>query len=240
MPRVAIASIFRNATSYIPHYIGQMADLAGHLTGRGYDIHLIVAEGDSSDDTFAMLGSRISYLHDRIMHVTNGSKKTIIKADHGGPVFGSVDDAVRWRNISFVCNQVLDAVTKEDDYLLYVESDLYWDADTMQYLLGHLDHDPRVDAVAPLCIHQQTGYCYETWGHRKNGQRFQATPPYHPDVGLKLTEIDSAGSCIAMRGEVARACRFNPPELGIVGFGYDINAKGYHFFLDPQLRVYHP
>jgi hypothetical protein len=240
MPRIAIASMFRNSSSYIDHYAGQIADLTGWLVGRGYDIHLIAAEGDSSDDTWEKLNARLAYVMGRITYIAKDSKLTIFKAEHGGPVFGSIENTQRWRNISFVCDKILEAVELEDTYLLYVESDLFWDADTMQYLLGHLDASSDIDAIAPLCIHQQTGQFYDTWGHRKDGQRFQGPRPYHPGVGLKLTEIDSAGSCIAMKGEVARNCRFNPADEGIVGFGRDIHAKGYKLWLDPQLQVFHP
>ena len=241
MSRIAIASIFRNSTTYIDRYIKQVADLTGHLCGLGFDIHLIAAEGDSTDGTWDMLKTRLSYLNGRIMHVANGSQLTLFQANHGGKNYCSVDDAQRWRNISYVCNKVLESVEEEDDFLLYVESDLIWDAETMQYLLGHLHNQQHIDAVAPLSIHKPTGLFYDTWGHRKDGQQFQQQRPYHPGVrGIALTPIDSAGSCIAMRGEVARECRFTPPEQGIVGFGNDIRAHGYKFYLDPSLRVLHP
>mgnify|MGYP001599850241 FL=1 len=239
MPCIAIASMFRNAESYISHYTTQMADLTGHLCGLGYDIHLIAAEGDSTDQTWTVLNERLNYLFGRIRHVSAQSKLTILQVNHGGPVFGSIDNEQRWRNISMVCDKILEAVDPEDTFLVYVESDLLWDADTMQYLLGRLE-DSGIDAIAPICIHKPTGLCYGTWDLRKNGQRFQAHKPYHPEVGLDLTPIDSAGACIVMRGEVARSCRFSPPELGIVGFGHDISAHGYRLMLDPTLFVFHP
>lgn len=239
MTRIAIASIFRNSTGYLDRYIRQLSDLTGHLAGLGYDIHLIAAEGDSTDSTWRDLNERLKYLFGYIVNVAQGSELTIIKAEHGGPVFGSIDDSTRWRNISFVCNKVLESVADEDDSVLYVESDLIWDAQTMLYLMGHVG---IVDAVAPLSIHQPTGLFYDTWGHRKGGVPFQQQRPYHPDITsmIKLVPIDSAGSCIAMKGEVARVCRFTPPELGIVGFGNDIRAHGYTLMLDPSLRVMHP
>jgi hypothetical protein len=238
--RIAIASIFRNSTSYLDRYMRQVADLAGHLCGRGFDIHLIGCEGDSTDDTWNVLKARMNYLYGRVQHVSTQSQLTLFKEDHGGQIYGSVDNPFRWANISRVCNKVLESVEEADDYLLYVESDLIWDADTMQYLLGNLHTQQHIDAVAPLCLHQPTGLFYDTWGHRKDGVPFRQHKPYHPAVGNKLTPIDSAGSCIAMRGEVARACRFTPPTQGIVGFGNDIRAKGYALYLDPQLTIYHP
>lgn len=241
MARIAIASIFRNSTGYIDRYVKQVADLSGTLCGPGFDIHLIAAEGDSTDGTFGMLKERLHYLYGRIQNVSTASQLTLFQANHGGPVFGSVDDAQRWRNISYVCNKVLDSVEEDDDYVLYVESDLIWDAETMQYLLGHLHMQQHIDAVAPLSIHQPTKLMYDTWGHRAEGSQFRQHYPYHPSMrGTKMIKLDSAGSCIVMRGEVARECRFTPPEMGIVGFGKDINDHGYQLWLDPTLQVYHP
>ena len=241
MSRIAIASIFRNSVPYLDRYVKQVADLSGHLCGLGFDIHLIAAEGDSTDDTYEQLKRKLGYLYGRVQHVSTGSQLSIIKAEHGGKAYGSVDNPFRWKNISYVCNKVLESVEEDDDFLLYVESDLIWDAETMQYLLGHLHQQQHIDAVAPLSIHQPTKRFYDTWGHRKDGQCFQQDRPYHPGIrGISLTPIDSAGSCIAMRGEVARECRFTPPELDIVGFGNDIRARGYKLYLDPGLRVLHP
>jgi hypothetical protein len=242
MSRVAIASIFRNSESYIHRYFEQLAMLTGSLTGAGFDIHLILVEGDSIDNTWNMLQDRARFLFKWFESIgrSQNSKLSLFQASHGGPVFGSVDNEQRWRNISYVCNKVLESVEEADDYLLYVESDLIWDADTMQYLLGDLDNHGLADAVAPMSIHRTTGLFYDIWGYRKDGVAFTPHPPFHPGVGIRFTPIDSAGSCIAMRGEVARACRFTPPERGIVGFGGDIRAKGFTLYLDPQLRVYHP
>jgi hypothetical protein len=239
MPRIAIASMFRNSESYIDRYVGQVTDLVGHLCGKGDDIHLIAAEGDSTDGTWDMLKSRLDYLIKAVHMVSPGSKLTMMQVNHGGPVFGSIDHEQRWRNISLVCNRILEAVERKDDYLIYVESDLIWDSHAMYSLLAHLE-EPGIDAIAPICIHRPTGLNYETWGHRKDGQRFQANKPYHSHVGSDLTRIDSAGSCIVMHGYVARICRFTPPEQGIVGFGHDINGAGYRFWLDPTLFVHHP
>lgn len=242
--RVAIASIFRNSTSYLQRYTDQLSVLTGTLIGMGNDVHLIMAEGDSTDDTWAMLQERLSFLFDFIHNVSPQSRLTLFQAPHGGPEFGSVDNEQRWRNISYVCNRVLEQVTPQDDRFLYVESDLIWNYDTMMALLDGLDNyqqGTRVDVVAPLCIHKPTGLFYDTWGYRKNGQQFCQHSPYHPEVVSDLlTPIDSAGSCLAMHGLVARECCFTPPQLGIVGFGNDIRAHGYSFFLDPSLTVYHP
>lgn len=239
--RIAIASMFRNSTGYIDRYFKQMAQLTGWLIGEGYDIHLILAHGDSTDGTPEMLEQRAQFLHKFIKSNAIGSDLDIIEVNHGGPSFGSVDNETRWRNISTVCNAILDKVDVDaDEFIIYVESDLIWDYTVMLLLLDQLREHLEIDAISPLCIHQQTGLFYDTWGYRKDGQAFRQSRPYHPGVGVRLTEIDSAGSCIVMKQWVAEKCRFDPPEKGIVGFGESIRAHGYTLWLDPTLTVHHP
>jgi hypothetical protein len=71
--------------------------------------------------------------------------------------------------------------------------------------------------------------------------RFEPYAPFHPAIAENtLTTLDSAGSCLVLKGHVAQTTRFTPPELGIVGWGDDINAQGYLFWLDPSTSVWHP
>lgn len=229
---IALASIFRNSQSYLARYFAQVNLLRQHLTARGDTLRLILAEGDSGDDTFKML-----------CDYSAGQSADVFKREHGGQVFGSVDHSERWRNISFVCNGVLERVRENDDALIYIESDLIWQVETMLNLVNHL---AIADAVAAMCYHMPENIgkrFYDTWGHRALGECFSAHPPFHRALvgnAGELIEIDSAGSCIVMRGSVARVARFNPPELGIVGFGKDIHAHGFRLWLDPQSYVVHP
>lgn len=224
---IAIASIFRNSSTYLERYNRQVVALRDILHQAGHTTRCIWAEGDSTDDTAAQL-----------KFLSGGQNVQLLTVNHGGPSFGSIDNATRWSNISLVCNRVLDAVAADDDIVVYIESDLLWPAAIPLELIWSVQSGK--DAIAPLCMHLPTGLFYDTWGHRKDGERFQPHPPYHPGIGSGQTPIDSAGSCIVMKGEVARTCRFDPPELGIVGFGQSIRSAGYTLWLDPSLRVLHP
>ena len=222
--RIALGSIFRNSSQYIPRYFEQVAKLESALHGR-HTLRLVLVEGDSTDDTwelikmFASEGDDISQLH------------------HGGKVYGPMDHPQRWVNISMVCNHLLERLTDKDEIFIYVESDLIWSVGTMTKLLAHLH---AVDVVSPLCIGRD-GCFYDTWGYRKDGQQFSKEKPYHPELApAGLTEIDSAGSCIVMSGKVAHESRFNPPHLGIVGWCQDMHARGYTHWLDGRLEVKHP
>lgn len=229
--KIVVASIFRNSSGYIDQYFKQVRMLADVLEDANHEVELLLVEGDSTDNSFALLESGL---------VAHGLQGKVLECSHGGQVFGSVDNAQRWRNISKVCNYLLMFLPK-NDVVLYVESDLLWTPDTMLALLDDMN---GYDAVAPMCFHLPTGKFYDTWGHRKDGVRFSQSSPYHAALNQvhpgERIEIDSAGSCIVMRAEVAALARFLPTELGIVGFCGDMRQWGFKLWLNPHQRVYHP
>ena len=236
---VIIASIFRDSSSYLPRYFNQVATLALELERRGDALSIVAAEGDSADDTEEALRSSLRRFNSIF------KMRRFLKAEHGGQRYGSVDVDERWRNISFVCNALLAQIEEMPDHqvVLYVESDLIWDSETMLKLIDGLERQ-HTDAIVPLCIHQPTGLFYDTWGYRADAIRFTQHKPYHAmlahDDGRTLYHIDSAGSCIAMTYDVAKLARFDPPELGIVGFGNDMRQRGFRMMLDPTVSVFHP
>ncbi len=241
--RYVISSIFRNSGSYLDRYIGQVTNLVADLFLRdATQVHLLLVEGDSTDTTWQDLPLQIILLRRQLKpKYLDRLSFDISKKDHGGRLYGSIESDDRWRNISAVCNHLLDRVPEDADRLIYVESDLLWQPQTMLNLTTHLDHG--FDAIAPMCFHLPTGAFYDTWGHRKDGVRFSPHIPHHAALAANtepLVAIDSAGSCIVMSGAVARTARFVPPEHGIVGFCNDIRAKGFRLMLDPRERVLHP
>ena len=80
---------------------------------------------------------------------------------------------------------------------------------------------------------------YDTWGHRRGGQRFSAWPPYHPDLGSDIIEIDSAGSCFAMSSTAANVAHFGHTDC-VLGIGRSLRWAGLKLYLDPTLAVTHP
>lgn len=222
---LVVASIFRNAEEYIPRYFEQVDALRELVPLR-----LVVAEGDSTDDTLTLLER---YARGR---------DTVLKVDHGGPEFGSVDNQIRWAQIAYVCNTVLDHLQmKNTDRLIYVESDLIWAPETMLRLYKNLD---TIKACAAMSYVGQSDRFYDIWGHRGlDGERFVPEFPYHPSLARlpdgRLTGIGSAGSCIAVRGEVVNAgVRFSN-EDGILGFCRTIRDHG-ALWLDTGAEVFHP
>jgi hypothetical protein len=208
-----MASMFHQAETYIPRYFAQVEALR-----REIPVTLYLAEGDSADNTRSTLGA----------YLKPGDQ--IIDATHGQMVFGSVDRPERWKQVAFVCNLLLDALPQTGP-LIYVESDLIWTAETMLRLLADLD---VVDAVAPLCFQRER--FYDTWGFRwEDGTHIGSAPAR--DTGL--VKILSAGSCIAMRPEVYRDCRFSDDEA-IVGLCREMRAEGFEMWMDTDLAIEHP
>jgi len=159
--------------------------------------------------------------------------------DHGKRVFGSTEEPERLKALSAVGNEILAGVKESDDILVYIESDLEWDSRTVmrQLILAAACRVEGFDVFAPLVMAGRA--FYDIWGFRKNGVRFNPFFPYHPDLDhlRSATEIDSAGSCLVMRAEIARACRIRN-DYGLVGLCEDIRAHGFKIAVVPQLEVF--
>jgi len=217
---ISVVSIFRDSTGYIDRYIDQVGALEDVL---GEPVRLVLAEGDSADDTF-----------DKLEMCTRAGDE-LFKIDHGGPRYGSVEKVERWRQISYVCNALMGHL-RPDGPVIYVESDLMWVPRTMVTLLEDLEDVP---AVAPLSLRGDV--FYDTWGHRGiDGVRFRKREPYHADLIhlAPLVEIGSAGSCVAMRPDVAKLARWGDDDA-MVGLGRSIRER-FTLWLDKRVKVHHP
>lgn len=224
---VLVGSMFRDSSAYIDRALDQYARLAKELDAKGDVCRFVFVENDSTDDT-----------RDRLC-AFDGDAEIIFRSDDC-PYWPSTDHRERWRHLAWVANGVLESVEDEDDVVIYVESDLAWEPETMLRLLDHLNH---VDVVSPMNM-RIDGY-YDLWGSRgMDGRRFAPYPPYHPDLAdartanRGLVEVQSVAGCTAMVADVARACRFSPDDC-YVGFNRDIRLHGWKVWLDPSLEVLH-
>jgi hypothetical protein len=214
-----LASIFRDSAAYVDRYVDQIKAL------REYQpVTVIAVEGDSSDDTYDRL--RATDFH-------------VLKAEHGGPKFGSVAHPLRWRQIAVAGSACLAAamrlVRDDPQPFCYVESDLIWGPGVVQQLLGDL---ARVPAVAPLSM--QRGRFYDIWGYTLNDRMFRPYPPYHDDIDmLGLSRIDTCGSMFVTRAECVDVLEFSAVDCPR-GIGRSLYANGYSLWLDPTVRVEHP
>ena len=223
---VTLISCFRNAESYIDRYFDQIDHLADSIEMRGDCLNLIWGEGDSTDYTLLQLQRAVRWLN---------LATQIVDCTHGGPVFGSVVNEQRFRQLAHVGNCMWKAIPADADVVLYVESDLIWDAETMLRLIDDLQ---RVPAVAPVVMELSTGGFYDTFCFRKDGAQFKKYPPYHPGLTGGMVELDSAGSCVAMNADLARHLVWD--ERVFVGICQQIRELGGSLWLNPNLTIHHP
>lgn len=224
---IVIGSMFRNTAGRHNHlYFLRMVDLLAAAGMRGDKVRLALVEGDSSDDT---RGELERYA------VSLGLPLDLITRNHGGPVYGSTEEPSRMQALSYVANGFMEAVRETDDVAMYVESDLIWTPKVFYHLADQLR--PGVDVIAPL-VFAGTAF-YDIWGFRKSGIRFGPFEPFHHElVQDGLTEVDSVGSCLVMRPEVAMRTRMT--DYALVQFCDNARAGGYHVWVDARERIFHP
>lgn len=221
---VCLVSSFRNSSRYLDRYIEQVAGLQTLLHARGDALTLRLGHGDSSDGTHGMLHEAVS----------NMFSAWIVDVSHGGPAYGSVEDAQRFRQLAYVANRLSDTIPAEADAVLWVESDLIWEPATLVALLDRLADYP---AVAPMLMDGEQSF-YDVYAYRRGGVRFTKEPPFHPDINGAPLRLDSAGSCVAVRGDLGRSLRW-PAEDVFVGWCRALGDAGGAIFLEPGLRVEH-
>jgi hypothetical protein len=224
---VTILSIFRNATHYLERYFEQMDDLQLMLAEQGHTLHLLLGYGDSTDGTGEALWDE----------TVNRFDALLMDVSHGGRAWGSVENVLRFQQLAYCGNKLLDNVPPNADVVGIVESDLIWDALTLSDLIAHLHY---CEGIAPMILDGPESF-YDTYAFRKDGVRFTKAPPYHTALDRchdGPIKIDSAGSVLFVRGDLARLARLSDGEA-IVGFCKDIYQLGGSIWLDSALSVAH-
>jgi hypothetical protein len=225
--RVAVASAHRNNELWLPKYFLQIARLRTYLESY-CSIRVIMGEGDSADGTREAL-IRQAQLSDIDFELLN--------CDHGGPEFGSTEAPERMKALSAVGNALFEAVKPEDDVLVYIESDLIWSPPDIARLVWAAENKSAgFDVFAPMVMAHDL--FYDIWGFRGlDGRRFDPVAPHFPGMlGNDFFEIGSAGSCLVMKGEVARACRIRN-DYCLVGWCQDAREKGYRIAVRTDCSV---
>lgn len=241
--RLAVCSAYRDSAGNGPLRVGsriwQAIERIASLKTRFPDakVEHIAGEGDSVDNTRDHLTQAAAAL---------GVELTLLDTSNGVQRFGSVEAPERLAALSKVGNAMFDAVQQDVDFVLYVESDLIWTADVAELLIQRLMMFDDFDVIAPLVMAGQ--YFYDIWGFRGlDGERFSPTSPYHssvPDYAAQagsqtVVEVSSLGSCLAMRGEVARAARIRHGGA-LVDWSADARRLGFKLGAWPGLSIAHP
>jgi hypothetical protein len=228
---IAVGSAFRNFSARVQPYFERVADLQTHA-GKDHTVRVIAVEGDSRDDTRGRLDAYASYYR---------VPTQVVTCNHGQREFGSTEDVDRMVALSRVGNAIFNAVAPTDDVLLYVEADLLWDAHTAGSLIDlALRREDGFDVVAPMIMCAPTIF-YDVWGFRvTRDERFAPFKPYHPSLMKDaLNSVYSVGSCLAMRGEVARDVRIEN-DYCLVGWCERARERGYAIAVHTGFEVFHP
>ena len=227
---VVLGSAFRNSVrnNQLERWLAQAESLKIALWAWGHSMSVIAAEGDSIDHTRRALEEGLA---------TRSIATTLVDVSHGGPVYGSCEAPERFKALQGVGNGILGAVGLDVDALVYVESDLIWRSEEIMGLIERLS--ASIDVVAPMIW---AGDCfYDVYAFRDlKGERFGPFMPYSDCLRDRLlAEIGSAGSCLVMKGAVARECRITEKD-GLVGFCRIARSKGYRIWVDSEREVRHP
>lgn len=238
--RFVVASAHRNsAGNQVRRWISQLVALKHELRQHYYcSFRAVAVEGDSTDNT-----------RDDLVNIAAAADidLQLVTCNHGGPVYGSTEQPERMAALSKVGNAIFDSVRESDDVLVYVESDLVWDAETVRSLIDHATlgrvDKTAYDVVSPLVFAGDNHY--DCWALRGlDGERFAPFPPYHSslksfaEIG-GLVEVSSAGSCLVMRAEIVRRVRI-VNDNALVGWCEEARRQGYRIWVAPELRIRHP
>jgi hypothetical protein len=223
--KITICSAFRSATRHLTRYFAQVEHLRHRLSRRGDTLSLVLGEGDHTDDTREKLPAWVE-----------GFDAQIIQIDHDGPEYGPVVDAQRFSQLAFVWSCIWDWIPDDAAAAIFLESDLVWHPDTLIALVDQLDKRP---AIAPMVMDGPASF-YDTYAFVMMGEHFTKAPPFHPVIvgATKPITVDSAGSCLVMRGELARELVWT--DEVIVGICRQIWEMDKSVWLDPHLEVIHP
>lgn len=227
---VALCSAFRNATPYLEQYMTQVWELWGILDARD-KFCCVWGEGDSTDNTLFQL-----------RHTLRHWPVTFVDCTHGGPAYGSVVNPQRFRQLAYVGKCIFAAIPADADVVVYVESDLVWEPATLMALIEQVSSG-RYPVMAPMVFLRREGWpadsFYDTFCFRAEDRHFAHYRPYHPVYQTSEPfPVDSAGSCLVMRGEIARSLTFDEQTIFPDLCG-QIRAGGYGIYVDPTLACYH-
>jgi hypothetical protein len=166
-----------------------------------------------------------------------------------------------------VGNAILDAVLLKDDVLVYIESDLLWDGETIRRLIDRLldlsthdidyawgaenqppEGDLRFDTfVAGRWVPKLK---VDVWAPVVMAgdifydcyvfRNLDGSRIYHPFPYTRPTELGSAGSCLVMSASIARDTRVRMSTGALVEWCEKARAVGYRIAVDPSCVVHHP
>lgn len=229
--KIVLCSAFRDSAAYLPRYFAQIDGLDHALHEQGHKLTFVWGEGDSADRTKkALLAAMYRF------------RALVVDCTHGGKAYGSVINAQRFRQLAHVGKQIFAAIPDDADIVAYVESDLAWEPATLATLIERVASG-EYPVIAPMVLLRRDGWpadsFYDGFCFRAEDRHFAHYPPYHavyrPD---RPFQVDSVGSCVVMRGEIARSLHFDEQTIFPDLCG-QIRAGGHGIWVDPGCAIYH-
>jgi hypothetical protein len=168
---LTIRSIFRDSSSYTYQYFYQMKKFIQALPDD-WTIHFVLLEGDSIDNTYALLWANLQRLQFLFGNITHD----LIKFNINQPMNLTGDS--RMQRIATAWNKNLEF--KVDSRLnVIVESDLLWDGPCMSGMVRNFNEVNA--AIAPMLLHENGSDNlgkYDTWGMRRGEFALDGAPEY--------------------------------------------------------------
>ena len=223
--RILVAFLVRNGEKWL----GRFLECLDKLDYPREYLKLVAVEGNSEDDSWHVL-SYYAYTH-------QGTWLT--KIDVGSEVG-------RYKRLAMLKNKIVDAVLKDEDFVLWIDSDIVaFPSNLLKELVK-----ANVDIVAPYILIEGNNQFYDTLAFRKNKLKFAAMLSHvQNDQGMlikclpdELFEVDSVGTCMLVKAEVYReGVRFpeSNEESEQVLFCDKAREKGFKVFADPRLKATH-
>jgi glycosyltransferase involved in cell wall biosynthesis len=216
--RVLVAFLVRDGEKWLKRFF----DCLDRLDYAREDLKFVILEGNSTDNSWIMV-VYYTYTHSGVL---------LTKLD--------IDDSIgRFRRLAMLKNRVIDLAFKDEDYVLWFDSDL---VDFPASLLKDL-MKADADIVAPYVLIEGTDRFYDHLAFRKDGIKFMF-PEGIPTVPLPSDrfEVDAVGTCMLVKGDVYRkGIRFIESDVESEQVLFCTAAKkcGFKVLADPNLKVFH-
>ena|SRR2546426_9280698 len=250
MDRVLILTLVKDAARRLETYFAALA----RLTYRADHLSLGLLEGDSRDDSYAILAARLPDLQRRYRRARLWKRDFGFRIPEGMPRWAPVLQIPRRSVISRSRNHLLSRALDDEDWVLWVDVDVVeYPADIVERLLA-----AGRDIVHPHCVKRYGGPTFDLNAWRNRGRVHMHDLRGGPD----LVRLDAVGgTMLLVRADVHRDGLIFPPylygrhsplvrdpnpwcpttvgELDTEGLGIMAHDMGYQCWGLPNLEIRH-
>ncbi len=250
MDTVVVLTVIKDAARRLDTYFDSLA----RLTYPPDRLSLGFLEGDSQDDTFAALQSRMPDLQRRYRRARLWKRDFGFQIPRGLPRWASIIQIPRRAVISRSRNHLLSRALDDEDWVLWL------DADVVEYPPGIIERLLSVgrDIVHPHCVRTYGGPTFDLNAWRDHGRVHMEDLRGGPD----LVRLDAVGgTMLLVRADAHRDGLIFPPylyggrsplvrdpnpwvtevvgELDTEGLGIMAHDMGYQCWGLPNLEIRH-